>query len=151
MLHIVNMERFPAPAALNVDTLLVSGVGLILAFNLPWTRISFGGVEIEQQYQEEIEECVLELGKLSKELQEHEKDNTDKTNRMKLVKKFLAKYSTWGFTISRILAWGPSQEGFKDLEKMNRTELRRVLAELVRDGTVRTRLSKRGNLLYQMA
>jgi len=82
----------------------------------------------------------------------HRAPNTndhDDSDTLQLVRSFLETWSTWGFTPKRILNWGSQQPGFDRLAELESAELKRILEELVGQGIVRTRSSKRGNLLYQ--
>lgn len=68
---------------------------------------------------------------------------------LQLVRNFLETWSTWGFTPKRILNWGSQQPGFDRLTELQGTQLKDILDKLVAGGVVRTRRSKKGNLLYQ--
>lgn len=79
-----------------------------------------------------------------------DKSKSSKKNIEDLLLKFLSKWSTYGFTISRIINWGGDRSGFEAFQDLNNMELRLTADKLVREGKVKTRLSSNGNILYQI-
>lgn len=66
------------------------------------------------------------------------------------LKKFLEEYGNWGFTPSRIKNWGGEKSQYNIFQEVSISEIRLVLDLLVESRHVKTRVSKNGNLLYQI-
>jgi hypothetical protein len=168
IMHIAK-DKFPEPETLKVEFLLGFGALILLISYLPWSRIKFGGFEVESLIQEQSEDYSLEIEKLNLKLEEYEKIisdlkegketiltefNPDKSNEKKNLNKtilydFLSKWSTYGFTVSRVHKWGGDRKTFGRLKEMENSEIRLLADELVRDGKVKKRISSNNNILYQ--
>ena len=61
ILHLAKPTRFPAPEALGVEALAGIAVITIFATYFPWSKISFGGVEIERILYQQAKEHAEDL------------------------------------------------------------------------------------------
>lgn len=64
--------------------------------------------------------------------------------------KFWGEFDRWAFSPSRISQFGPKQNGFEKLSKYNINQIRAALRQLVLQGKLVTRVSKKGNTLYRV-
>ena len=169
-LYFWDIKKFPSPSDLGTNFIMGLGILLLLVAHFPWSKIKFGDFEIERAIQEQAQDYSLEIEKLTQELIECKKSsninrvNSDseafnfetfnhyidnKENIKNLLIKFLKEWKSYGFTVSRIKKWGGEQNAYELFKDMSNTELRMILDELLRDGKVKTRLSRGGNILYQ--
>ncbi len=170
VMHFFQQTEYPKPKDLEAGLLLGIGLVLIVLFNLPWTKIRVGEVEIERAIEEQAIDYAEEIDTLKKKLsdckddlekvgqgspQVQEKLNKAKieeqkeTEDEKLLISFLKKWPTWGFTATRIINWGSKQKGFEGFKDFSKPRIRMLAAKLIRNGNVRTRVSKNNNVLYQ--
>lgn len=153
------------PKDLEATFILSIGLVLIILFNIPWTKIKVGEVEVERALQNQAEEYAQDMSSLTEKLHalENIKGSTELTNSVQsvlsdftvadtnkeLILSLLQKWPTWGFTASRIQKWGAIQQGFEKLGTLSLTQIRSASAALLKSGDIRTRLSKNNNVLYQ--
>lgn len=175
-LHIFDVERFPSPQSLETDILI--GLSLITIFGLyfPWSRIKFGDWEIEAEVQKELNDREDAIASLTERLSEldskgeienvleglntedpQESDNAQRhstplftEDEKQAVLAFFRAWPNWGFTFSRVVNWGASQLGHEKLKTISSLKMRAILSILTRDEVLRLRLSKKGNVLYQI-
>ncbi|MEM9348263.1 MAG: hypothetical protein AAGB26_16770 [Planctomycetota bacterium] len=149
------------PEQMSLSVFFLVGIGLILIVQVPWQSISFGGVEIERaQRREEAQDYaqqITELRQLVAELSNGGASIEGSTIRLpteqdkQLVLRFLSKWDTWGFNISRIIKWGGKRNGFARLSELDHSDLQAILTDLIASGDVKTWISKKGSMLYQKA
>lgn len=80
-----------------------------------------------------------------------ELESVDSNDLKGLLISFLNKHRKWAFSPSRIEHWGTAQAGFAALRMYSSAEIRNALQALVRDGVVKTSVSKKGNTLYKIS
>lgn len=169
--HFLENYNPPEPEKLQATTMIAVGCLFLIILYLPWNKIKFGDFELERVMQEQTQDYLLYIEELQEHLEtlsqkqsksdvspkKEELDNiqidntkTRKDNIQDLLLKFLTKWSTYGFTISRIINWGGERSGFEAFQDLNNMELRLTADKLVREGKVKTRLSSNGNILYQI-
>jgi len=175
-LHIFDATKFPSPQSLETDILI--GLSLITIFGLyfPWSRIKFGDWEIEAKVQKELNDREDVIASLAEQLSdvnnEVENENALETlqteqsgvddlarhstvslfseNEKQAVLNFFKAWPNSGFNFTRIVKWGAKQPGHEDLKNLSSLKMRTILSTLTRDGVLRLRLSKNGNVLYQI-
>ena len=164
-LHLFDKDRFPSPESLSVEILAIISVLTILTIHFPWSKISFGGIEIQRVVQQQNKDHLAEIEKIkqkkSDDVVEYEIETVitggetgnspPKQNGRELVVKLLEQYPTWGFSLKRILNWGGKQAGYESIAQLDSTDLRMIVTELVDEGALKIRVSKSGNVLYQIA
>jgi len=175
-LHIFDATKFPSPQSLETDILI--GLSLITIFGLyfPWSRIKFGDWEIEAKVQKELNDredviasLVEQMSEVNNEVENENALETSQTDQSgvddlsrlssvslfsekekQAVLNFFEAWPNWGFTFTRIVKWGADQPGHEDLKNLSSLKMRTILSTLTRDGVLRLRLSKNGNVLYQI-
>lgn len=166
----------PNPRELQASTMIAFGTFLLIILHFPWSKMKFGDFELERAIQEQSQGYSMYIEKLKEELQkykglaspqkptkiagdhkygkdpevEHVEILEDEDEVKKLLLKFLSEWSSYGFTISRIINWGGNHKKYKTFQKLSSMELRLLADKLVREGKVRTRISSNGNVLYQI-
>ncbi len=55
-LHVINKELYPKPEDIEAALLFGFGILLIALFNLPWSKIRIGDLEIERAIEEQSQE-----------------------------------------------------------------------------------------------
>ena len=162
------------PSKVGTDFIIGMGVFIILVVHLPWSKFKFGGFEIEKAIQEQAQDYSIEIEKLEKELNEYkiilkevnkgpdvsekfkniiessEKSTLNREEEKEQLIRLLSKWPTYGFTASRIITLAKEMTGYDNLKVMRPSQIRIVADELIRVGKVRTRVSGKGNLLYQI-
>ena len=169
-MHFIDKDSYPKPIDIEAGLLLGTGVVLLLLFHLPWTKIRIGDIEIERAIEEQAIDHAQELGDLKKLLNQLEqnlsaeavispeiKTEIDKrkslyveeSNDTELLFQFLKQWPSWGFTASRIKKWGGDKADFKRFSELSVPHIRALAANLLKEGRIRTRVSKNGNILHQ--
>ncbi len=142
----IDHEKFK-PINYSIEYMLTIGLSIFAGVYVPWTRIKIGAFELEKALEEQNHDYIQEIKSLKDRLRLHENEDAGEDAELKnLIVSFLAEYSRWGFTVSRMKNWGASKKGFSDLKD---SSLRVKLGELVDERKIRTRISKLGNVLYQ--
>ena len=170
-MHAHDQARYPTPADLQVEFLLGFGFALLLAVHFPWTKIRIGDLEIERAIEQQIDSAEqegAELRKIIEDLEGRLREGEHGAGRSKellmeldrrraqelqhdqLLERFLDQWKTSGFTASRIASWGPGQNGFEALSD-EPAAIRASANRLVAQRKAKTRISRRGNVLYQKA
>ncbi len=67
-----------------------------------------------------------------------------------LILRFLTEFKQWAFSPLRIQKWGGSQTGYEPLSQLSTDEIRALLERQKERGTIETRTSKKGNMLYRL-
>ncbi len=166
LLFIFRTNHHPKPTDFDVALLCAAGIGLVVVVNVPWTKLQLGSLTVERALKVELESYAEELEELRKKLSEKstradEADaldeagapdmaKNDRKDPLHLLKQFLEASPTYGFTPRRIATMAKSMSDFKDLGSMNTRAIRSLLGQLVARGDVRMRISKSGNVLYQI-
>jgi len=152
-LHIFDATKFPSPQSLE-----------------------FGDWEIEAKVQKELNDredviasLVEQMSEVNNEVENENALETSQTDQSgvddlsrlssvslfsekekQAVLNFFEAWPNWGFTFTRIVKWGADQPGHEDLKNLSSLKMRTILSTLTRDGVLRLRLSKNGNVLYQI-
>ena len=167
-MHIAQKDKFPSPVDLEAGMFLSIGVILIIVFNLPWTKIRLGELEIERAIEEQatdyanevdrlkktikdLEAALSKAGEITPELQGRLDSVSDEAEQEdeRLLLEFLEQSPSWGFTASRIRGKNRQPGGFQRLGHLSVPRIRTLAAKLLQEGKIRTRISKNNNVLYQ--
>ena len=154
-----------SPRNLGTIPIFIFGLTMLAALWIPWDKLGLrikkiGVLEFEEIIAEKEEEHSEDISNLYKKIRLLEWKLHDLSNDLeelqdddKVVKDMildlLAKYPKSSFSSTRILSWGPKQEGFSDLGNLNITELRCLLSDLTKNGCLTTTISERGSIMYK--
>lgn len=160
--------EFVPPKDLGLIPLVVFSVTAIFLVFAPWRKLGvritkIGGIEFEQivavqasehaeeiaYLQDRIEALETKIRKLDESTELSE--NFEEPKLREELEHFLTKYQKWAFSPSRIRAWGSKQQGFSSLASYEHPFIRSTLQKMVSDGTLETRISRKGNTLYRIA
>lgn len=162
------------PSEIGANFIICLGAFMILVVHFPWNKLKFGGFEIERAIQEQAQDYSLDIEMLKKELDECKeilkqaeegqdisdkvkikieglkKSISDREEEKKLLIKLLSDWPTYGFTASRIITIAGERSDYEKLKSMKPYQIRMVVNELIKEGKIRIRISKKGNILYQI-
>jgi hypothetical protein len=168
-LHLYQPTRFPEPAALGVETLIAISAAIIIAVQLPWSRISFGGVEIERVLKAQANEHADDLRELlprstsSNNRLRGSSGNDDvaeetirtgggtennKSNVKDQLLSMLSSVPSRGMSIDGIRLESARGPGFDAIQQLSRAELRLALTELINDGFLNLHMNTSGSTIY---
>ena len=166
--YLASPTKFASPKDLGLMPLVLFSVTAIFLVFAPWRKLGvritkIGGIEFEQIVATQASEHAEELAYLQDRIEILETkirkldeltEFTESFEEPKLreeLEQFLTKYQKWAFSPSRIRAWGSKQQGFSVLANYEYPFIRSTLQKMVSDGTLETRISRKGNTLYRIA
>ncbi|AXO14469.1 hypothetical protein [Thalassospira indica] len=163
-----NYEQMPAPAELGIPYFLILSAVCALLINANHERLSsiftkIGPVEFREMLEEQTEEAnevILGIEERFEYIEHSLKENDDPAGWQhmfshdrisKLIINYLDFSNNKPISALRLQRVAGKQHGYEELATTNSLALRTTLSEMVRNGTLTTSLSARGNRLYQLA
>ena len=141
------------PSDVQAGFLLASGLLLMLACSSPWMQEKTLNQDLELALSDQAQSYADQIESLKDKLRSTNSANlVSKSNPVldKLLTAFFQKWSRYGFNVARIKNWGAAKDGFEELKNVDESEIRDALNRLVAEKVVKTRLSRRGSVLYQI-
>jgi len=141
------------PSDVQAGSLLASGLLLMLACFSPWIREKTLNEEVELALSEQAQSYADQIESLKNDLRSTKSANlVSKPNPDldRILTAFFQEWSRYGFNVARLKKWGAGKEGFEELKNFKDSEIGDSLNRLVAQEVVRTRLSRRGSVLYQI-
>ena len=150
----VNFWHFPetpyTPNELQSGFLCTFGLVLLLACLFPWLRDSTVLENADLTLGQQAQLYADEIETLKERLRDANLAPDLDSNLQELLVRFFRQWSRYGFNVSRIKNWGGQRQGFEVLANTDSGAIHSALNKLVAQGVVRTRMSRKGNVLYQI-
>lgn len=164
--YVESPQNMASPSELGLAPIFLFALAMLGIVHIPWAdmgvRISkIGGIEFKEIVEGQALEHATDISQLEERIEFlenaiRESDEMKSVGELfsepavkKLLLSFLERYHQWAFSPSRIRAWGSKQQGFSDLAKYDIPFLRSTLQKMVAEGTIETRVSKKGNTLFR--
>lgn len=162
-----NKDQYASPSSMGLSGIFLFSLTALICVWVPWSRLGvritkIGGVEFERILNGQASEHAEEIAYLQERIEalEHHVRHPEsgvlfeeilyEVPLREALMRFLNAYSEWAFSPSRIKSWGSAQPGFNELGQYEHAFIRSTLQKMVADGTLETRISKRGNTLYRV-
>jgi hypothetical protein len=161
-------ETSASPSELGLSAITIFSLSATVILLLPWNKFGLkikkiGIFEFEQVVSAqaaENNEVLIYLEERIENLEDglRKTEGTHTLNEifnepelLNLLKSFFSKHANIPMSALRIRTLGASQPGFEKLSKYEHGFVRHVLRKLVNDGVLITKISKKGNSLYQLS
>ena len=166
--YIQEPKNSASPNELGLSAVLIFSLSATVILLLPWNKFGLkikkiGIFEFEQVVAAQAAENAEDMRFLEERIESLE-DTMRQTEGMhslmevfnepeikSLLNSFFASYPNTPISALRIRTWGATQPGFEKLSEYDHGYVRHILRKLVNEGVLVTKISKKGNTLYQLA